>query len=523
MPTHDIIVAGAGHNSLTTAAYAARAGFDVGVVEAREEIGGDTATEELTRPGYRHDSCSTAHNLIQASPTLKDDELGLFAEYGLEYIHPDPVVTLPFDDGTSITMWRDREETAAEFASFSEADADAYLQLLEDCEEVAPYYTRTRYTPPSEGTVEDFLAEAPNGDAWVRRSLESPKDIIERRFEHPKTRAFMLWMAFMTIKPIDRPGGGMRAFSLTYGRQKNSWVLPVSGSALLPRALGECITDHSGSLYTDQPVREILVEDGEAAGVRTADGTEFRAREAVVSTIHVKHLVEMLPDEHVPAAFREGVENWKPGLTMFVAHYATAEPPRYRTEDGPQESVAAGTVSSVENLLEATTAFENGELHLAEPFILSLCPSVADDSRTPDDNHTYKLVSVLPYEHREGPEHWDEIKGDVADQLMDALREYAPNLTEDKLIDVSIDSPVDLERRNPHNYRGTCHGGDYTPDQYDDRRPAKGFANYRGPVDGLYLTGACTHPGGSVSAAPGRNCAMVLLDDLGPGIEAGVR
>lgn len=523
MPTHDIVVAGAGHNSLTTAAYAARAGFDIGVVEAQPEIGGDTSTKELTQPGFSHDACSTAHNLIQASPTLKADELGVFADYGLEYLHPDPVVTIPFDDGTSITMWRDRERTAEEFAKFSEADGEAYLQLLDDYAEVAPYYGEARYTPPSAGSVRDFLAEAPDGDEWVRRSLESPKDIIERRFEHPKTRAFLLWMAFMTIKPVDRPGGGLRAFSLVYGRQSNSWVLPRGGSQALPDALGRCITDHGGSLYTDQPVREFLVEDGRAVGVTTADGTEYRARQAVVSTVHVTHLVDMLPDEYVPDSLRTATDNWKPGLTMFVGHYAAEEPPRYETENGPLESVAMGSVTSVENILDVTTAFKKGELHLEDPFILSLCPTVEDTSRAPDGKHTYKIVSVLPYDHREGPEHWDDVKEEVADALLEKLREHAPNFTEDALIDAHVESPVDLERRNPHNYRGTCHGGDYTPDQYGDRRPAKGLADYRGPVDGLYLTGACTHPGGSVSGAPGRNCATVLLDDLGPGIDAGIR
>lgn len=522
MPTHDIVVAGAGHNSLITAAYAARGGFDVGVVEAAEDIGGDTSNAELTAPGFSHDTCSTAHNLIQASPTIKNDELELFSEYGLEYIHPDPVVTIPFSDGTSITMWRDRERTAEEFAKFSEADAEAYLQLLDDYAEVAPYYTDARYSPPSEGSIADAIAQAPDGDAWVRRSLESPLDIIERRFEHPKTRTFMSWMAFMTIKPIDRPGGGLRAFSLTYGRQKNSWVLPKGGSIQLPRALERCLEDHGASVYTNQPVTEILVDDGEASGVKTADGTEYHAREAVVSTIHVTDLVEMIPDANLPQAFVDGVKDWKPGLSMFAAHYAAEEPPRYETEEGPIESVAMGTAESVENLLDATHAFEKGELHLDEPFILSLCPSVADDTRAPDGKHTYKLVGVFPYHHRDGADTWDERKADVADRLLEYIREFAPNFTEDVVLDSYVESPVDLERRNPHNYRGSCHGGDYTPDQYEKHRPAAGFADYRGPLDGLYLTGACTHPGGSVSGAPGRNCASVLLEDLGCEFEAAI-
>src|ERR671937_1883564 len=125
----DIVVAGAGHNSLVAAAYAAKAGFEVLVVEARSVVGGNTATEELTLPGFLHDSCSTAHNLIQASPALRELRL---EEYGLEYIRPDPVVHIPFPDGAWLTQWRDLERTCEEFAKFSRPDADAYCRLIAD-------------------------------------------------------------------------------------------------------------------------------------------------------------------------------------------------------------------------------------------------------------------------------------------------------------------------------------------------------------------------------------------------------
>jgi phytoene dehydrogenase-like protein len=124
----DVVVAGAGHNSLVTAAYLAKAGFEVAVLEERPVVGGNTATEELTLPGILHDSCSTAHNLIQASPAVR--QLRLEADYGLEYLHPDPVVHVVFGDGESFTQWRDLDRTCAEFARFSAADAEAYRRLI---------------------------------------------------------------------------------------------------------------------------------------------------------------------------------------------------------------------------------------------------------------------------------------------------------------------------------------------------------------------------------------------------------
>jgi phytoene dehydrogenase-like protein len=165
---HDVVVAGAGHNSLVAAAYLSRAGLRCLVLEAREGIGGDAATEELTLPGFLHDTCATAHTLLQSSPTIRDDELHL-GDYGLEYVHPDPVVHVPFPDGASITQWRDAERTAEELGRFSRRDAEAYLRMLADYERVAPVFGRYRYTPIGWGpSLPELLAEHPEGRRWLR-------------------------------------------------------------------------------------------------------------------------------------------------------------------------------------------------------------------------------------------------------------------------------------------------------------------------------------------------------------------
>src|SRR5919108_4129319 len=167
----DIVVAGAGHNSLVTAAYAAKAGFEVLVVEARAVVGGNTATEELTLPGFLHDSCSTAHNLIQASPALRELRL---EDYGLEYLRPDPVVHIPFPDGTSLTQWRDLERTCEEFARFSRHDAEAYRRMMSEYDEAKAAFGAYRYTPIGWGpSLQERLAALPDGNRWLRRQAES--------------------------------------------------------------------------------------------------------------------------------------------------------------------------------------------------------------------------------------------------------------------------------------------------------------------------------------------------------------
>src|SRR3970282_3041738 len=155
----DVVVAGAGHNSLVAAAYLARAGVSCRVLEARPAMGGNPASEALTLPGFVHYTCSTAHNLIQASPVLRDRELEL-DRYGLEYIRPDPVVHVPFPDGTWLTQWRDLDRTCEEFAKFSRADADVYRRMIAEYDEVKGVFGQYRYTPIGLGpSLEDLLAQ----------------------------------------------------------------------------------------------------------------------------------------------------------------------------------------------------------------------------------------------------------------------------------------------------------------------------------------------------------------------------
>ncbi len=515
----DVVVAGAGHNSLVAAAYLARAGLSCLVLEARPDIGGDTSSEELTLPGFWHDSCSTAHNLIQASPVL--GELGL-AEHGLEYLHPDPVVHLPFADGSWLTMWRDEERTRAEFAKFSPRDGDAYAAMMVAYRRVAPGLGRARYTPLGFGdTTRDVLAREPDAGRWLRRNAMSAWEVIVGEFADEHTRAFMLWMSFMTMQPPERPGTGLLAYSLAYGRQRHSWTLPRGGSAALPTALASVIEAHGGAIVTGTRVTGLVLRNGRCTGVETERGEKYQASRAVLSTIHVKHLVEMAPARAWGEDFRYGVGTWQPGVSMFVTHYATTEPPRFDAGGGQLTAVASGTPGSAERMLRLGTDFRAGRIAADDPVLLVLCPTVADPSRAPAARHTLKVVGFQPYDLPAGPERWDQLRDGVSQANLDQLRRYAPNVTGDVILASAVKSPLDLERMNAHNWHGSCHGGDAGPAQSGDLRPVPGWASHRMPIPGLYQTGATTHPGGSVSGAPGRNAATVILADLGRSMTGG--
>jgi len=514
----DVVVAGGGHNALVAAAYLSLAGFECCVLDARPIMGGDTATEELTLPGFRHDTCSTAHNLIQASPTLRDDELRLLAGYGLEYIAPDPVVHVPFPDGTSLTQWRDLDRTCEEFAKFSRRDAEAFRRMIAEYESAKGAFGAYRYTPIGWGpSLQEQLAELPGGRRWLRRHAQSAWDVIQHEFEDRHTRAFMLWMAFMTLQPPENAGTGSLAYSLPYGRQQHSWTLPKGGSGELPAALSRLITAHGGTLLPGRRVVEFVLEGGRCTGVETKDGERFLARRAVLSSIHVAHLPRLAPVDAWGADFLAGVDEWRQGVSMFVTHYATTEPPRF---EGGLEAVASGTAESVDRLLRIGWDVRRGALAVDDPPLLVVCPTVADPERAPPGRHTLKIIGFHPYELAEGgPERWHEVKGDVSRANLECLRRYAPNLTDDTILATLVKSPVDLETLNEHNWRGSCHGGEMSPAQSGGLRPVPGWSEHRLPIPRLYQTGSTTHPGASVSAGPGRNAAAVMLHDFGTSIE----
>jgi phytoene dehydrogenase-like protein len=519
----DVVVAGAGHNSLITAAYLARAGHRCRVLDARPVPGGGVASEELLLPGYLIDSCSTGHTLIQTNPMLLDDELGLVAERGLTYLEPDPVAHVVFPDGASLTMWLDLERTCEELERFSRADAAAYRRLLSEYGAVKDVFGAQRFTPVGFGpSFEEMLAGRPGGARWLRRAAMSAWDVVRHEFESRHVQAFMLWMAFQTGQPVDSAGSGPLAYSIVFGRQRRSWTVPRGGSGELVRALVEVIEEGGGEILCDRRVTRLVLEGGRCVGVETEDGELHLAREAVLSTIHVKDLVQMAPLECWGEDFLYAIDTYDEGVAAFAAHYATTEPPRYPTADGGEVSaVSAGVAGWSEDIVRMGRDVKEGRLVRDGAWLLFPCPTVADPTRAPAGRHTLKILGMQPYDPGGGPEAWEGLRDEIAAVHLGHLRRAAPNLVPETILAELVVAPPDLESTNRHMWHGTFHGGDRSLAYSGALRPAPGWATHRMPIPGLYQTGGTTHPGGSVTGGPGRNAAIVMLRDLGEGADSG--
>jgi phytoene dehydrogenase-like protein len=488
----DYVIAGAGHNSLVCAAYLAKAGNRVLVLEGRPLIGGGVKTAEVLLPGFKQDLCSSVHGGINQNPIIRDNEIRL-RDYGYETLDPDVVVHIPFLDGVSFTVFRqDIERTADTIAMVSKKDADTFRRL-------AASRQKTLAMPQAE------RGKSREGIFWQRLGDLSGYDAARQIWESPHMRAANLSAGHFGGVPGSDPGTGTQAVSMIghIGGRK----IPKGGSGMLTVALGRYIEANHGVILTGKPVGRLIVENGRCTGVECLDGSQYRGQKGVVSTIHPKNLIAMAPRELWGDALLDTVDIWQPEHAMFAFHFALTESPKYPLAGGGTvASCEASIMQRPESIFQLNADQARGELNVEDYPLQIVHPSVFDPSRVPPGYGAVKIEGTMPYGLKEGPQHWDAVKERVADQLLTHYLRHTANLTKDKVLAKFLLSPVDIERMNPSMWRGSAH---------HSVRELGNFAPYRMPIPGLYQTGGSTAPGGSVTGQPGRNCAAVILEDDG--------
>ena len=495
----DVVVVGAGHNSLVAAAYLARAGLEVLVLEAGAGVGGNTRTEELTVPGFAHDSCSSAHVLIQNNPLIRDDELGLVSDQGLRYLTTDPAVVMPQVDGDVLVMRPDLSDTADELARWSAHDARAFEAMVGAWRGglgAAHGRWSSALPQPGDATSEAYLALRERS-AW---------DVVHETFEHPVVRSFVLWLAMATIQDPRRPGTGFLPSSLAVGRLDHGWTTPVGGSQALPDALVRVITGQGGRVVCSAPVDGYVRHGDRVTGVRVGEQTVAVDR-AVVAGGHLAQVADQVVGGAASSDLVEARDTWRPGLSVLAVHAALAGDLSFGEARLPSAAAGFGTADGMARHLDRCAA---GEVDPDDPWLLVVNQTVVDPSRVDGAGGTFKILTIAPWQRADGLS-WSDTKDAYGAALVDLVRQRTHGLAETDIVAMRTESPVDVAARNPQNLGGSCHGGEFLV----EGRVLPGWPRYDTGIEGLFLTGSTTHPGGSVSGRPGRNAARAVLTALG--------
>jgi len=513
---YDVISVGSGHHGLIAAAYLAKVGKRVLVLERQDYIGGGCVTKELA-PGFRYDEHSTVHQVILSNPLLKADELGLKARFGLEYIYPDAAFASLFDDGSLLVSYRSVEATARSIAQFSRQDADAYLRFSDMALRVNPLMEQALFSPAVPlGTLISTLSQSAEGNELLLMSLKSGLDIISEWFEHEKVRMHFVKLMTENLQTPDEKGTGLGALAMVGAVHATGLGLPKGGSGQLTEALARCIAHYGGTILTAQNVTGLLRIGKRVTGVETADGQQYTALDAVIGAIHPHHLRRYFPDVD-EGVLRRAERVQLATYSSLVSHYALREPVRFRDSTGNAGGALLVELlpSRLETLRRAFDEYRYDRLPDPLPHFGVTQHSSHDPSRAPAGHAVFGALTFAPYNiDKRGGAHWDSLKETWPGWVLRDLQKWITNLEPANIIAVRSYSPLDLERDSSSFVHGDIHGAAPFFHQMNGHRPTPDLAQYTVPgVDKFYLVGPFMHPGAGLTGA-GRTTAMRILQDL---------
>ncbi|MGH2819994.1 MAG: phytoene desaturase family protein [Actinomycetota bacterium] len=521
--TRDVIVVGGGHNGLVCAAYLARAGLDVLVLERRHDPGGAAATEEPW-PGHR---ISTASYVVSLMPDRLVTELNLRRHgYRVSILEPDYYV--PYADGSSLTLWGDADRTAAELAHFSRSDAEAYIgfdaylsrlgRLMHDLLFVVPPNLTLGDLPRWSGLVGRLRRWRGSDVAEVIRLFTiSAADLLDEWFEDERVKGALATQAIIGAwnGPMS-PGSAYVLLHHWMGEidgHEGAWGWVHGGMGMVGSVLAEAARVAGAELRTDTKVERIAVAGGRAEGVVLEDGSIERAGRIVSNAHPTTTLLDLVGDAHLAPDVVANVRRYRSRSGSVKVNLVLSELPRPRAWNGPvpgdPHTGIMAISPSVEYLERAWDDAKYGRCS-EHPYIEAVFPTVFEPDLVPGGRHVALCFTQFgPYELADGS--WDDHRDAYGRRVVQTLAEACPGI-DSSVVEMEVLSPVDIEARFGL-IGGNIFQGDMTPDQMFSMRPIPGYADYRMPVRNLYLCGSGTHPGGGVMGVPGYNCARVVARD----------
>ena len=524
-----VVIVGGGHNGLVCAWYLARAGLKVTVCEARSIVGGAAVTEEF-HPGFRNSVASYTVSLLNPR-VIADMRLH---DHGLRIVERPIANFLPLHPGKYLKLGGGLQRTQAEFGKFSHRDAEAlpgYYAMLEEIGDVLRELAQR--TPPNLGhglpgllrswrqvRLLASLSLARKADL-LDLFTESASAFLDGWFEsEPVKAAFGFDAVVGNYASPESPGSAYVLLHHTFGEvngRKGAWGHAIGGMGSITQAMASACTAAGVAILTHAAVRQVLVDGGKAAGVELSDGRRIAAR-IVVSNVNPSLLFQRLvAPADLPAEFRSRMARYSNGSGTFRMNVALAELPDFTCLPGrtTAEHHQSGIVIAP-SLAYMDAAWRDAKAYgwSRKPIVEMLIPSTLDDSLAPPGQHVASLfcqqfAPVLP----DGGS-WDAAREAAADLIIDTVNDHAPNFKASVLARTIL-SPLDLERTFGLVGGDIMHGH-LSLDQLWAARPLLGHASYRAPIEGLYMCGAGTHPGGGVSGNPGRNAAREILRDRSP-------
>jgi phytoene dehydrogenase-like protein len=526
----DVLVIGGGHNGLVCASYLAAGGLSVRILERRAVVGGAAVTEEF-HPGFRNSVAAYTVSLLNPK-IIRDLDL---PAHGLRVVERRMSNFLPTEDGRYLGVGPGR--TQAEVAKFSARDAQrlgAYGEQLEHIAEVLRQLVLQ--TPPNvvEGSwraaIPELLRAAGVGrdirklDMSLRRELlrlmaTSAGDYLDDWFESDPIKAVFGFDGIVgNYASPYTPGSAYVLLHHVFGEvngKKGVWGHAIGGMGAITQAMARVAMARGVDINLDTPVHRVLVENGRVVGATTPGGVEYRAT-VVISNLNPKLLyLQLLEPSALPSDFRHRIEQWRCGSGTFRMNVALSELPDFRCLPGRAVAdhhtagiIIAPTLAYMERAyFDARTSGWS-----AQPIVEMLIPSTLDETLAPPGQHVASLFCQHVAPQLPNGESWDQHRERVADLMIQTVDNHAPNFRQ-SVLGRQIMSPLDLERTFGLIGGDIFHGA-LSLDQLFSARPVLGHGNYRGPLPGLYMCGAGTHPGGGVTGAPGHNSAREVLADF---------
>ena len=523
---HDAIIVGAGHNGLVAACYLARAGLKVLVLERQAYIGGAAVSRRLYED-FTYSNCSYVCSLLRPQ-IIRTLELPRF---GLQVIPYEGGCTM-MRDGGHFSLYDNHDALRREISRHSRRDAEAYDRYARDvtrqCKFIKPLLLREPPDPtsfrPRDLRELLYLARRFNGLGeermydTLRFWTMSCADFLDEYFESEIIKAHMAGSSIIGTALGPRSPGTAYVLLHHYmgdiDETVGAWGFARGGMGAVSNALGASLQASGGQIRVDAPVEQILVEGGRARGVLLASGERLHAR-LVVSNMDVRRtFLESMDEADLPADFVRQVRNFKIRGSSGKLNIALDGLPQFPQipADSPSMRGDLHVTDTIEMMERAYDDWKEGRWSRA-PYIDMLLPSLIDPTMAPEGKHYMSVfVQYCPYQLAEGP--WTaERRQAFGETVLGTIGAYSPNFR-DLVRHAEIRTPWDIENEVGLT-EGNIFQGELTLDQLLFNRPIPGYAQYRGPVRGLYMCGSSTHPGGGVMGAPGANAARAILNDLG--------